>query len=155
MSTLCNKAFESFFIVDFLIFPVQNNVIWNTGVIPIDRLTDVRAPVAVIGERVPRSQLQEVYGIKLPRPEPHENPNRYSSLSQVFESICNFPGGTSGMQLKRTWITIWTNVYWCWMSPPTMVGQSMSHSHSSTPPYTPFILSFVYEKASACLFSWL
>ena len=50
-----------------------------TGVIPIDRLTDVRAPVAVIVERVPRSQLQEFYGIKLPRPEPLENQNRYSS----------------------------------------------------------------------------
>jgi hypothetical protein len=46
------------------------------GVIPIDRLTDVRAPAAVIANRIPRAQLEAAYAMHLPRPAPHENPNR-------------------------------------------------------------------------------
>lgn len=46
------------------------------GVIPIDRLTDVRAPAAVIASRIPRAQLESAYAMHLPRPAPHEDPNR-------------------------------------------------------------------------------
>ncbi len=38
------------------------------GVIPIDRLTDVRAPAEVIAQRIPRPVLEATYGMQLPRP---------------------------------------------------------------------------------------
>lgn len=50
------------------------------GVIPIDRLTDVRGPVEVVAQRIGRQQLESVYSIKLPRPSDHEDPTRCMSL---------------------------------------------------------------------------
>ncbi len=50
--------------------------IYLAGVIPIDRLTDVRTPVAVICGKVPRRQLELVYGVNLPAPASHEPPDR-------------------------------------------------------------------------------
>ena len=44
--------------------------------IPIDRLTDVRAPVEAIAARVGRRQLEGVYGLRLPQPARQEDPNR-------------------------------------------------------------------------------
>lgn len=45
------------------------------GVIPIDRLTDVRTPVAVVCNRISRAELERVYGLKLPKPDEHDAPN--------------------------------------------------------------------------------
>ena len=47
-----------------------------SGVIPIDRLTDVRTPVAVVCQRISRAELQRVYGLKLPKPDEHDAPNK-------------------------------------------------------------------------------
>lgn len=44
--------------------------------IPIDRLTDVRAPVEAVARRVGRSQLERVYGLHLPLPKRDEDPHR-------------------------------------------------------------------------------
>lgn len=46
------------------------------GVIPIDRLTDVRAPTAVIAQRISRQALEEAYSIRLPKPSGHEAAGR-------------------------------------------------------------------------------
>ena len=46
------------------------------GVIPIDRLTDVRTPVAVVCQRIARPEFERVYGLKLPKLDEHEGPNR-------------------------------------------------------------------------------
>jgi hypothetical protein len=51
-------------------------VIRHAGVIPIDRLTDVRAPVEAVARRVGRRQLESVYGVRLPAPGRQEDPNR-------------------------------------------------------------------------------
>lgn len=48
----------------------------DAGVIPIDRLTDVRAPVEAVAHRVGRRQLERVYGMHLPAPGRQEDPNR-------------------------------------------------------------------------------
>lgn len=53
----------------------------RAGVIPIDRLTDVRAPVAVIAARIPRAELEAAYSARLPRPAAHEPPARRAALS--------------------------------------------------------------------------
>jgi large subunit GTPase 1 len=42
------------------------------GVIPIDRLTDIRAPVEVVAQRLGRWQIENYYGFRLPPPQPHE-----------------------------------------------------------------------------------
>ncbi len=42
------------------------------GVIPIDRLTDIRGPIEVLAKRLGRWQLEHHYGIRLPPPQPHE-----------------------------------------------------------------------------------
>lgn len=47
------------------------------GVLPIDRLTDTRPPVHVVAQRVGRTQLEAVYGLRLPAPAMHEPPRRY------------------------------------------------------------------------------
>ena len=46
----------------------------RAGVIPIDRLTDVRSPAAVIAAKVSRQQLQAAYNIALPKPQ--DDPDR-------------------------------------------------------------------------------
>jgi large subunit GTPase 1 len=50
-------------------------------VIPIDRLTDVRAPAEVIAQRIARPVLEAAYGTRLPRPGPEEDPHRSPFLS--------------------------------------------------------------------------
>ena len=48
------------------------------GVIPIDRLTDVRAPVEVVTQRVSREHLERVYGFRLPKPDAEDDvPGRW------------------------------------------------------------------------------
>ena len=47
-----------------------------TGVIPIDRLTDVRTPVAVVCQRIARAELERVYGLRLPQLDEHDAPDK-------------------------------------------------------------------------------
>ena len=54
----------------------------GAGVIPIARLTDVRAPVEVVAQRISRAQWQQVYGVQLPRPGPGDDPGRFASPLQ-------------------------------------------------------------------------
>ncbi|PSC70574.1 large subunit GTPase 1-like protein [Micractinium conductrix] len=57
------------------------------GVIPIDRLTDVRAPVEAVGRRVGRQQLERVYGLHLPPPGRGEDPNRPPTALELLRSF--------------------------------------------------------------------
>ena len=50
------------------------------GVIPIDRLTDVRAPTAVIAQRIQRQRLEEAYNVHLPKPSGHDAAGRWATL---------------------------------------------------------------------------
>jgi large subunit GTPase 1 len=69
------------------------------GVIPIDRLTDVRAPVAAVAARVSRSQLERVYGIRLPSPAAGEHPDRPPTAPEVLRALALSRGwvGASGL----------------------------------------------------------
>lgn len=53
-----------------------SEIVFASGVIPIDRLTDVRTPVAVVCERIARPEFERVYGLKLPKPDEHDVPNK-------------------------------------------------------------------------------
>ena len=55
---------------------LYSRVLFASGVIPIDRLTDVRTPVAVVCERIARPEFERVYGLKLPKPDEHDAPNK-------------------------------------------------------------------------------
>jgi len=57
------------------------------GVLPVDRLTDVRTPVGVIAARVTRHQLEAVYNISLPKPKLHEDPDRHPTGAEVVVSF--------------------------------------------------------------------
>lgn len=57
------------------------------GVIPIDRLTDVRAPVAAVAQRAGRQQLESVYGLHLPSPGRGEDPNRPPTALELLRAF--------------------------------------------------------------------
>lgn len=59
------------------------------GVVPIDKLTEIRGPVAVVAARAGRHQLNAVYGIRVPPPEPHEPPTAPPKPGQVLMCVDN------------------------------------------------------------------
>lgn len=69
------------------------NALCLAGVIPIDRLTDVRTPVAVICGKVPRPQLEQVYGVVLPPPASHESHDRPPTALEFLRALA----------IKRGW----------------------------------------------------
>lgn len=50
----------------------------GAGVLPIDRLTDVRSPVEVVAQRIPRALLEKACGLRLPSPAMHEPQDRWA-----------------------------------------------------------------------------
>ena len=69
------------------------------GVIPIDRLTDIRNPVEVVAKRLGRWQFADLYGIKVPPPLPHEPSNTPLSAQQLLRSLAVSRGWTAGSGL--------------------------------------------------------
>lgn len=67
-----------------------------SGVLPVDRLTDVRSPVGVIAARVPRQQLERVYNILLPKPKLHEPQNRPPTGAELIISFALCRGIVAG-----------------------------------------------------------
>jgi len=69
------------------------------GVIPIDRLTDVRAPVSTVAERVSRGQFEKVYGLRLPQVKVGEDPDRPPTSAEVLRALAVSRGwiGASGL----------------------------------------------------------
>jgi len=57
------------------------------GVIPIDRLTDVRAPISTIALRVSRAQFERVYAMKLPVPGADEDPDRAPTAAELLRAL--------------------------------------------------------------------
>ena len=64
------------------------------GVIPIDRLTDVRAPIDIIARRIPRDAIEHVYNMKLPLPALHEDQNRNATAGEILRGYCASRGFT-------------------------------------------------------------
>ncbi|KAG6415205.1 hypothetical protein SASPL_122610 [Salvia splendens] len=59
-----------------------------SGVLPIDRLTEHRAAVQVIADRVPRSVIESVYKIKLPNPKSYELQSRPPLAAELLRAYC-------------------------------------------------------------------
>lgn len=58
----------------------------HNGVLPIDRLTDVRQPVAIVAERVSRDLFESTYKLKLPLPALHEDQRRKATAGEVLRA---------------------------------------------------------------------
>ena len=56
------------------------------GVLPIDRLTDVRQPVAVVASRIPRARIEAAYKMRLPLPATHEDQNRNATAGEILRA---------------------------------------------------------------------
>ena len=56
------------------------------GVLPVDRLTDVRVPVSVVAERIPRKVVERVYKMKLPSPALHEDQGRNATAGEMLRA---------------------------------------------------------------------
>ena len=58
------------------------------GVLPVDRLTDVRVPVSKICERIPRKALEFALNCQLPKPALHEDQNRQPTAGELLRAFC-------------------------------------------------------------------
>lgn len=58
------------------------------GVLPIDRMTEHRASVQVVANRVPRHALEEIYKISLPKPKSYESQSRPPLASELLRTYC-------------------------------------------------------------------
>ncbi|GFP97172.1 large subunit GTPase 1 [Phtheirospermum japonicum] len=59
-----------------------------SGVLPIDRMTEQREAVQVVANRVPRSVIEDVYKISLPKPKPYEAQNRPPLGAELLRAYC-------------------------------------------------------------------
>ena len=79
-----------------------SNLRGGTGVLPIDRLTDVRSPVEVVAQRIPRALLEKACGLRLPSPAMHEPQDRWVSalpgladMTDVAVAVASITKGVS------------------------------------------------------------
>lgn len=63
-----------------------------SGVLPIDRMTEHREAVQVVANRVPRSAIEDVYRISLPKPKPYEPQSRPPSAVELLRTYCSARG---------------------------------------------------------------
>jgi large subunit GTPase 1 len=70
-----------------------------SGVLPIDRLTDQRGAIQVVADRVPRSNLENIYRISLPKPKPYEPQDRPPAAFELLRTYSQSRGyvGTGGL----------------------------------------------------------
>lgn len=59
-----------------------------SGVLPIDRMTEHREAVQVVANRVPRSVIEEIYRISLPKPKPYEPQSRPPLAVEFLRAYC-------------------------------------------------------------------
>lgn len=69
----------------------------GAGVLPIDRLTDVRSPVEVVAQRIPRALLEKACGLRLPSPAMHEPQDRWVP---AFPGLANMTGASLATIVK-------------------------------------------------------
>ncbi|XP_002985785.2 GTPase LSG1-1 isoform X1 [Selaginella moellendorffii] len=62
------------------------------GVLPVDKMTDYRGPIQVIANQIPRRQLEETYGLLLPKPKPYEDQNRPPTAAELLKSYAQSRG---------------------------------------------------------------
>ena len=79
-----------------------SNVHWAAaGVIPIDRLTEVRSPLEVVVRKAGVRALEDAYNVRLPRPTAAEQQDR-SACSAALCSVAKWPQQSSPTNLAKT-----------------------------------------------------
>lgn len=56
------------------------------GLLPIDQMRDHVGPVNLVCQRIPRRILERTYGVQLPVPADHEDPNRPPNAHELLEA---------------------------------------------------------------------
>ncbi|KAF5842692.1 hypothetical protein DUNSADRAFT_5768 [Dunaliella salina] len=97
------------------------------GVIPIDKLTDIRGPVEVVASRCGRKQVEHVYGLALPQPAPHLPRDTPPTASQLL--------GRAGRQLLKDYTA--GKLVHCLMPPGSTPAAHVPGITSDLPPRTP------------------
>jgi large subunit GTPase 1 len=64
------------------------------GVLPIDRLTDVREPVAIVARQITRQAFEAAYKLRLPLPALHEDQDRRATAGEVLRAYAAARGLT-------------------------------------------------------------
>ncbi|XP_006664755.2 GTPase LSG1-2-like [Oryza brachyantha] len=67
----------------------------SCGVLPIDRMTKHREAIQVVADRVPRSVLEQIYRITLPKPKPYESQSRPPTAAELLRAYCASRGHVS------------------------------------------------------------
>ena len=62
------------------------------AVISIDNLTDLVSPVALIASRIPRSEFERGYNMRLPKPQPHEKQDRQPNAAELMAGLARARG---------------------------------------------------------------
>lgn len=65
------------------------------GVLPIDRMTKHREAIQVVADRVPRSIIEQIYKINLPKPKPYESQSRPPTAAELLRAYCASRGHVS------------------------------------------------------------
>ncbi|WZZ11456.1 hypothetical protein YC2023_097377 [Brassica napus] len=58
------------------------------GVLPIDRMTEHREAIQVVADKVPRSVIESVYNITLPKPKTYERQSRPPLAAELLRAYC-------------------------------------------------------------------
>uniref|UniRef100_A0A7S3R0I0 G domain-containing protein n=1 Tax=Dunaliella tertiolecta TaxID=3047 RepID=A0A7S3R0I0_DUNTE len=115
------------------------------GVVPIDRLTDIRGPVEVVASRCGRKQVEHVYGLALPQPAPHLPRDTPPTASQLLGAFAVLRGWTVGHGLPdesragRQLLKDYTagKLVHCLMPPGSNPAAHVPGITSDLPPRTP------------------
>ena len=81
------------------IFSVRSTRAWCAGVVPIDRLTEMHAPVATLARRISRHQLHAVLHLTTARPKSHEDPDRPPTAPELLRAYAVARGWLNGSGL--------------------------------------------------------
>ncbi|KAJ9531428.1 hypothetical protein QJQ45_006852 [Haematococcus lacustris] len=81
------------------------------GVIPIDRLTEMRSPIEIMSQRVGRAQIEAVYGLRLPPAPAHLPASTPAPASQVLSrrwalapvQVAVWPSAGRALAMLRGW----------------------------------------------------
>ncbi|KAF0914710.1 hypothetical protein E2562_031214 [Oryza meyeriana var. granulata] len=67
----------------------------SCGVLPIDRMTKHREAIQVVADHVPRSVLEQIYKITLPKPKSYESQSRSPTAAELLRAYCASRGHVS------------------------------------------------------------
>eukprot|EP00899_Mesostigma_viride_P028710 jgi/Mesvir1/9023/Mv21308-RA.1 len=76
------------------------------GILPLVQITDPRGVGAVIADKVPRAELERAYGITLPKPKAHEDPNRPLTAGELLRTHAHARGYVTGRGLPDEVLSI-------------------------------------------------